>query len=311
MLTPEAAGGLISAHFPGYAVERVEPAGHQGWGGDSDAFTVNRRDIFRFPRSLDVRESLAVEIALLPQIVPLLPLAIPRFSHIARDPEGGPPLFAGYPRIEGLQLTGARLAALAEETQARFARQIGELIRALQRVPLETARAAGVPFVQNPYAAVCAFAAEVEEWVFPLLDTEERAWVGDLFASTLADPQAFAYEPVFCHGDFSEDHILYDPETLQLTGVIDFGDCGIDDPIGHFVGPSHEYGASFCRKIIEAASVTLDRHSRLRLEFRRQCLPLYELRHGARFGQLDVIEEGRLSLREEMARTASDRGGLL
>ncbi len=53
--------------------------------------------VFRFPRRSGVEETLEREIALLPLLAHALPVAVPRFEHVARDPV----FFVAYPLIDG------------------------------------------------------------------------------------------------------------------------------------------------------------------------------------------------------------------
>ena len=42
--------------------------------------------VFRFPRRAGVEEALEVEVVLLPALAPALPVAVPSFQHISREP---------------------------------------------------------------------------------------------------------------------------------------------------------------------------------------------------------------------------------
>jgi aminoglycoside 2''-phosphotransferase len=49
------------------------------------------------------------------------------------------------------------------------------------------------------------------------------------------------------HGDLSQDHILFDPETERISGVIDFSDAIISSPLLDFMYLYHAYGEEFLR----------------------------------------------------------------
>ncbi len=55
--------------------------------------------MFRFPRRSGVEEALELEIAVLPALAPMLPVNVPRFEFVARNP-----LFVGYRLIRGRPL---------------------------------------------------------------------------------------------------------------------------------------------------------------------------------------------------------------
>jgi hypothetical protein len=68
-------------------------------GYDFEAAIVDDEWVFRFPRRPAVAAALEVEIQLLPEIAPALPVAVPMFEHISREP-----LFVGYRMIRGTRL---------------------------------------------------------------------------------------------------------------------------------------------------------------------------------------------------------------
>ena len=58
----------------------------------------------------------------------------------------------------------------------------------------------------------------------------EREYVERLYQDYLSDPGNFDYEPTVIHADLSPEHIIYDPATRTIAGVIDFSDMVIGDP---------------------------------------------------------------------------------
>ena len=70
----------------------------------------------------------------------------------------------------------------------------------------------------------------IRELVLPMLDKGEREYVEQLYDDYLDDPGNFDYEPTVMHCDLSPEHIIYDPVTQAIAGVIDFGDMEIGDP---------------------------------------------------------------------------------
>jgi aminoglycoside phosphotransferase (APT) family kinase protein len=64
----------------------------------------------------------------------------------------------------------------------------------------------------------------------PLLCDNTRRQVTWEIHSFINSPEHFAFHPVLIHGDFAVEHVLVDTETGRVTGIIDFGDCGLGDP---------------------------------------------------------------------------------
>ena len=71
-----------------------------------------------------------------------------------------------------------------------------------------------------------------------------REWVHRLFAPFLADHFFLAYEPCFMNGDLGVYHLLFDRQTNQFNGIIDFGTVGIGDPAQDFGLLINQYGES-------------------------------------------------------------------
>src|SRR5918994_5307757 len=65
-------------------------------GYDFEVAIVDDDWVFRFPRRSAVAQALELELVLLPAIAPVLPVDVPSFEHVSRDP-----LFVGYRLIRG------------------------------------------------------------------------------------------------------------------------------------------------------------------------------------------------------------------
>ena len=85
--------------------------------------------------------------------------------------------------------------------------------------------------------------------MLPRLEKDEREYVEQLYDEYLGDPGNFDYEPTVIHADLSPEHILYDPVTQAVAGVIDFGDIEIGDPTTSCTGSMGAMGTGSCRRI--------------------------------------------------------------
>ena len=173
-------------------------------GYDFEVAIVDDEWVFRFPRRAGVEEALEVEIALLPALAAAVPVDVPRFEHVSREP-----LFVGYPLLRGEPLVD----------------EDGDGVRAFLEA-LHAFDPSGLP-VERPdwvdkYRDQCA---EFERLVLPLLDGEQRAQAQRLFGEveTLVD-----FEPAVLHADLGPTHLLV--RDGRLAGVIDWGDARVGDP---------------------------------------------------------------------------------
>jgi aminoglycoside 2''-phosphotransferase len=145
-----------------------------GAGTDSAAFRVDGAWVVRFPLVADARATLATELALLPELAPQLPVAVPRPEHVAeRD---GQLMFCAYRALEGEPLSDPALRALSPPARARALDELATIAR------------------------------------------QRRAF---------EDAQPRPSTPVLLHADIKPEHLLHDPATGALTGLLDWGDVSL------------------------------------------------------------------------------------
>ena len=235
----------IAAQFP-----ELTPvvATYLGEGCDSAALLVNGAWVFRFPKTTAVESQLAVEAALLPVIADRLPLAVPRFHFLGRPGEHFPRRFVGYPKLAGVP--GIELDP--DELAPGEAGAIGRFLAALHAVPIAEAAACGVP-VEDLAAGIdelrdeaLADLAEVER-VAP--DAPLDAWRRSLASPP---PLAAAGRRVLAHNDLAAEHLLVDPETMRVSGVIDWSDAAITGAAVDFAGWFHWGGEPLVRSVLPA-----------------------------------------------------------
>ena len=216
----ELARALIRAQFPDLSVESVVPLS-EGW--DYAVFRVGGEWAFRFPRREVVVAGTERELAALPLLAPLLPVAVPA------------PVYVGEPTAEfPWPFYGARFLRSAEpepsvsdEARTRLARPLARFLRILHGREAYVAAAdllpvdlmgRGDPQLRVPKTRA-AFGAIADLWEVPL-EAEE------LFERALRLPPP---EPVVVsHGDLHFRQLLVDHG--ELSGVVDWVDVCRADP---------------------------------------------------------------------------------
>jgi aminoglycoside 2''-phosphotransferase len=209
-----------------------------GAGADSAAFRVDTEWVARFPLVPDAQGTLATELALLPEIAPHLPVPAPYPEHVAeRD---GRLVFAAYRALEGEPLSDAALGALAPAARARALDELAAVLDAIHRFPVQSARAAGVELelLKGGYHAA---QATLEHELSGLLEPFELAAIARRRrAFEAVQPPS---EPVLLHADIKPEHLLHDPASGALTGLLDWGDVSLGHRdfdlaiVGAFCGP--------------------------------------------------------------------------
>jgi aminoglycoside 2''-phosphotransferase len=175
----------------------------------------------RFPLVAEAPATLATELALLPQLTPHLPVAVPSPEHVAQHDDQL--VFAAYRALEGEPVSDAALSAL--EPAARALDELAALLDAIHRFPVDRAQAAGVSFelCKDGYHAG---QANLEHELDGMLDASELAAIAGQRAA-FEEAQPHPSTPVLLHADIKPDHLLHNPKTGALTGLLDWGDASL------------------------------------------------------------------------------------
>ena len=173
-----------------------------GW--DFKVLVVDDEWVVRWPRHRLAVEELEKEVALLPALAPLLPVAVPQFEYVSREP-----WLVVYRFIRG--------EPLADEDPDG----VRAFLDALHGIDVD-----GFPAPRPDWLETYReLAEEFRTKVVPLLDADERA-SGE---AVLAQVETLTgFEPALTHSDLGPTHLrVHDG---RLAGVIDWGDARIGDP---------------------------------------------------------------------------------
>jgi aminoglycoside phosphotransferase (APT) family kinase protein len=173
-----------------------------GW--DYKVLIVDDAWVVRWPRHELSFEEIAKEVELLPVLAPLLPVAVPQFEYVSREP-----WLVAYRLIRGEPLVDEDPAGVRAFLDA-----------------LHAVDAKSVPVPRPDWLEEYRrLAGEFRRVVLPLLDPDERARGEALLAET---ETLVGFEPALTHSDLGPEHLLV--EDGKLAGVIDWGDARIGDP---------------------------------------------------------------------------------
>jgi len=208
--------------------------------------SIDERWIFRFPKSPHTAADLAHELAILPRLQGKLPLPIPQPQFSAVD-DAGDLLLMGYPMLPGEPLLRERYAELAADGHVvdGIARDLADFLLALHAIP--PADIGLVDSGDDARAAWAQYERDFREQLFPHMRAEARRAVERDFAAALYDEELWRYDPCLTHGDFGTGNILIDGG--RISGIIDFGFCGIGDPAQDLGALIASYGDDFAERI--------------------------------------------------------------
>lgn len=202
---------LLAEQFPEWASLPVEPVRY--FGTDNAIYRVGDDLAVRLPRREHNVLALRKELRWLPELAPLLPLAVPEPVAEGRPGEGYPLEWAVYRWLPGEP---------AYETAPDDPRpELAALLAAFRAIELSDGPAPGRTSRGAPLSPademVRARLAEVglEREALPVWEAALAAgeWEG---------------EPVWLHGDLDVRNLLVTDG--RLSGVVDFGTLGVGDP---------------------------------------------------------------------------------
>lgn len=264
----------------------VETAVFNREGQYNTVLLLNDDLIFRFPRFEGGLEQLALETQILTAVQPYLPLPVPNpiYKNFNNAPVGE--AFMGYRRIPGEPLYHPAFEKV--EDKMALAQQIALFLQALHSVPIRE-------LVDEPLPE----SDTEEEWwdvygriqtkLFPYMRLEACKNVAHHFESVLNDPQQYQFEPQLRHGDFGTGNLLHNPESGQMSGIIDFGFTVLGDPAFDLAGLLN-YGEPFVQEIARHYPAVEQYWPRIR--FYNGTFALFEALFGIENGDEDAFKRG-------------------
>jgi len=281
---------LVERHLPDVRVESLVTV-EDGW--DSLVLDVNDEWIVRVPRRPQVQETLATEIALLPELAPTLPVPIPGFDVVVRDEAS---MLVAYRKLHGEPLGAPGDVAVAPG--------VGAFLAALHSFPV--ARAAELGLEATDLERWHADYEEFRAWgrlrAFPLFEAAERKAADEMFEDFYSR-SARGFQLAVVHADLGPEHVLC--QGPRVTGVIDWGDVRIGDAAIDFAWLLHGLSEAFAALLLaeyarKGGAVDPDLAERAR--FYHRLGPWYELHYGLEFDQPRYVESGLAAVRARLPR---------
>ncbi len=281
---------LVAAHLPGYRAEAVVPLGE---GQDNVAYEVGGDLIVRFGKEPDPDARSARvdrEGRLLAVVAAVSPLPVPEPVFV--DPGAGCLAYRRLPGRPLLELPAGRRATRS----GPVAEALGGLLAALHAVPAD--RVAGLVDVDDqPLTGWLREAAELNAALGGAVPDRYRPAV----ARFLADPPPEPHPgpPVFSHNDLGIEHILVDPQTVAVSGIIDWTDAALVDPAYDFGLLHRDLGPAAVAAALDAyrPSTVDDRYGLGdRALFYARCSALEDLAYGLDSGEQRYATQSLLAM---------------
>jgi aminoglycoside phosphotransferase (APT) family kinase protein len=277
----------VVTHLPDYRVDSVVLAGE---GQDNIAYEVNGELMVRFSKECDpARRAARVdhEARLLAAVAAISPLPVPQPTFTVAE-QG----CLAYFKIPGRPLLD--LPQSQRQAHGRsIAATLGELLTAMHAAPID--RMAGLVDTEElPLDEWQVEAAQNYATVAAVVPVKHQRPI-EAFLDAAAPDDGYAL--VFSHNDLGIEHVLVDPATWNVTGIIDWSDAAIVDPAHDFgllyrdLGPAIAAAIGSYRSDVNDVVAVGERAT-----FYARCSVFEDLAHGMVTGQDRYVDKSLAAL---------------
>jgi len=280
--------GAVTAHLPGYRIDTVELVGE---GKDNIAFEVNGELIVRFTKEGDPHHPATTaddQALLLAAVAGISPLRVPA-PVFTLDEQG----CLAYFKLPGLPLIDLPIPR-REAHSTSIAATLGELLAALHRAPADRMTEL-VDTDDQPAQRWLSEAADTYATIAQKLPPAHRPAV-EAFLDTPPPPDG--HPLVFSHNDLGIEHVLVDPATWTVTGIIDWSDAAMVDPACDFgllyrdLGPEALHAALLGYRADPRQAEAIS----TRAAFYAKCSVLEDMAYGIETGHLEYLDKSLAAL---------------
>ena len=210
----------------------------------NDVVIINQQRVFRFPKSDWAKTAVRHEARVLALARQFVSIRLPHFNLYSND-------VVSYEFIPGKALLRDDILRQGPSTQDALAETLALFLAQLHAIPSSTLDQVGIQPSDTTRTAQdwLQLYEATQQKLYPLLMRDAKEWVHHLFAPLVEDHSFINYTPVLINGDLGPYHILYEPTSCHITGIIDFGTAGRGDPATDLACLINAYGETFLRRM--------------------------------------------------------------
>ncbi|MFF3418832.1 phosphotransferase family protein [Streptomyces sp. NPDC002698] len=275
--------GVVVTHMPEYQVESVV---RLGGGLDNLAYEVNGELVVRFSKEPDPARRTALvdhEARVLAAVAGISPLPVP--EPVFTVAEQGCLAYRKLPGVPLLDMPRHRRSAHGTSIAAT----LGELLTALHAAPVDRL----ADLVETDHRPPAEWRHEAAEDYATVAGQVPAAHRRSVEAFLDAAPPHDGCAPVFSHNDLGIEHVLVDPGTWTVTGIIDWSDAAVVDPAHDFGLLHRDLGPAATRAAIRGYRTDAHDLAALgeRAVFYARCSVFEDLAHGIETGQGKYVDK--------------------
>ena len=262
---------MAEAFLPNLPLYEIRFIG-SGW--CNDVYNLNSEWILRFPRRMDVLSNLKKETRLSPFLISNLRdtgVLIPNVVTVSPPEDCGFPYpFGAYRMIPGTS-GGTKVGPITD--WSKFAKTLGYFLTTLHSISKSNMDILDVHVQRNLSLQVYLDRKDhITKFIDSLQDGELSGNAEWLIASKLPEP--YLGQLRFTHNDLCPEHILIDRRDGSITGIIDWEDATVGDPVSDFVTLPFWIGWNNTQLVIDNYRLEIDSGFPERLEFAAKVLSL-------------------------------------
>ena len=214
---------LVRNAFPELEIAKIKKIGE---GDTYVAFLINEHYLFKQAKATEGRQKLKKEVLLMESLTGSFTISIPQFVFVEKNY-----MFGAYEILPGISLSEY---LERNEFSNKHAEQINSFLSTLHAAKYKTIQNCTLPVMNyfDEYSEDYEYLKEIPD---KFLSKRQKAIILEKYAVYLSCKNNFDYTPTLIHNDFSFNHIICDPYSGNINGVIDFGDAAIGDAAYDFI----------------------------------------------------------------------------